>query len=289
MIDLHIHTTASADAQHDPAQLLAMAAELGLRCIAFADHNTLAAVAEGSRLAREAGIEFIPAVELNTHLDGCDLHLLGYGIDHTAPAVRAWFDEITALFHEQARRRVARFVELGLELTLPEVLAQSAGRLPTGSSFFLALTAHAANRAHPLIKPYLALRPQGNHFIRFYFEVMADGPAAVESASLPTRETIARFLEVGAVPVVAHPQSLSTADLEKMIDAGLLGIEAICSYHDDAARAHWRDVAGRYRLLTTAGSDFHGDKTKPGVAMGGLAGADYALVEALREAIGGLA
>jgi len=128
-----------------------------------------------------------------------------------------------------------------------------------------------------------------NAYIRFYFEVMAKGgPADVAAANLPTREAIARLREVGAVPVVAHPNRIPLEALEKMIAAGLVGIEAICSYHDAERTAYWLNAARRFGLLHTAGSDFHGMETKPHVRMGAMTGNDYVLVERLREAIAAL-
>ena len=287
MIDLHVHTDASADAQHSPAELFAMARQIGLRCLAFADHNTIAALPAGLRLSRETGVEFIAAVELNTELDGRELHLLGYGVDPESPAIRAWFAEIDAMFQRQAERRVARFVELGFELTMADVQRFAAGRLPTGSSFFDALAANPANRAHPLLQPYLAGPKAANRYVHFYFEVMAgEGPAAIGDESLPVREAIRRLRSVGAVPVAAHPRDLPESEFHKMLDAGLLGVEVICSYHDAATARRWCEIAARCRVLATAGSDFHGVRTKATVRLGDLPGADYGMVERLREAIG---
>jgi predicted metal-dependent phosphoesterase TrpH len=104
----------------------------------------------------------------------------------------------------------------------------------------------------------------------------------------PAREAVARCRAIGAAPVVAHPMDLPLSDLEKLIAAGLLGVEAICSYHAAAVQAHWQQAAAKYELLVTAGSDFHGARTKPGVRLGGLDGADYRLVERLRDAVAGL-
>lgn len=284
MIDLHLHTDASADAQHSPAELFAMAEKCGLAGLAFADHNTIASLPAGRRLREATGIDFISAVELTTELDGRELHLLGYGFDERAPAVQGWFTEIATLFQAQAKQRVTRFNELGLELTLESVLHHSGCRLPTGSSFFDALVAVPANRRHPLLAPYLLVRENENHYIRFYFEVMAaGGPAAVGEASLPVRSAVARFREVKAVPVLAHPRDLPDEAFAELVEAGLLGVEAICSYHSPGQRRHWLAAARHRGLLYTAGSDFHGRATKPEVRLGELTGNEDRLLADLRE------
>ena len=283
MIDLHIHTTASADAHHPPREIFAMSRDLELRCIAFADHNTIDSVPEGLALRSEFGVDFITGVELNTDLDGRDIHLLGYGFDPGNPALHEWFGEIRARFRKVAVRRVARFVALGLRLTIEQVERRAHGKLPTGSSFLDALAEDAGNREHPLVRPYLQGPKAENPYVNFYFDTMCNFRGM--------RDDAAEHLKVAcckAAPVVAHPRDLAEADLRVMVDAGLMGVEAFCSYHDAASARRWRDLAARYGLLVTAGSDFHGVRTKATVRLGGIDGNDDALAQRLREAIAAL-
>jgi len=290
MIDLHIHTNASADAQHSPAEIFEMARELGVKCLAFADHNVIAAVPAGYVLQRETGIEFISGIELNTTLEGLDLHLLGYGFDPADLHVLKWMKEIEDAQKLLAAERVGRFVALGLELTLAEVLAEAAGRPPTGSVFFDVLIRREVNQRHPLLRPYLSGPRAEDRYVKFYFEVMANGgPADAGAGSMPIASAIERLLEIHAVPVIAHPRDLNEQHMDRLVDCGLLGIEAICSYHDQTTTRYWCEQARRRKLLVTAGSDFHGRQTKATVRLAGITGNEYALVVKLREAIDGLA
>ncbi|MHA1566214.1 MAG: PHP domain-containing protein [Alphaproteobacteria bacterium] len=289
MIDLHIHTNASADAQHTPDEIFSMSRDLGLRCVAFADHNTINAIAQGLVLAQETGIEFITGVELNTQLQGRDVHLLGYGFDPNDEHLRDWFAEINQRFWNVAADRVERFVSLGLNINMEQVRRHAKGRLPTGSSFLDALAEDDSNRQHPLVQLYLTGEKAQNPYVNFYFDTMCNGgPADVDEAALPVLTSIQRFLALGAVPVVAHPRDLAEDDLRTMVEAGLMGVEAICSYHDEATTTHWRKMAAKYGLLITAGSDFHGRLFKADVGLGGIVGNEYELVEKLRAAIDSL-
>src|SRR4030065_1911396 len=112
MIDLHIHTSASSDGQHTPREIFEMAKKIGLEAIAFADHNTVAALDEGFELSKEFGIEFIPAIEINTIHNELDLHLLAYYIDYREPEFRAWLDEVKHGQIEQGFKRVDKLNEL---------------------------------------------------------------------------------------------------------------------------------------------------------------------------------
>jgi hypothetical protein len=65
--------------------------------------------------------------------------------------------------------------------------------------------------------------------------------------------------------------------------AGLVGIEAYCSYHDDEQGRAFAELARRLGLVATAGSDFHGPLVKPHVEMGDASHNDYVVVDELRS------
>jgi hypothetical protein len=74
--------------------------------------------------------------------------------------------------------------------------------------------------------------------------------------------------------------------LEQLIDVGLQGIEVFHSEHSAADTAEYVDLAQRFDLIPTGGSDFHGDN-KPGIRLG--SGFDsnvslsYSFLENMRE------
>ena len=84
--DLHIHTTAS-DGTWTPAELIEQAQRIGLGALAVTDHDSVANVAETARLAREAGLKFLPAAEVCSTKEVLSFHFLGYGIDITNKAL----------------------------------------------------------------------------------------------------------------------------------------------------------------------------------------------------------
>ena len=78
--DLHIHTCAS-DGNWTPAELIAEAQKVGLGALAVTDHDSIANVLETERLAKEAGLKFLPAAEICSTKNDICFHILGYGID----------------------------------------------------------------------------------------------------------------------------------------------------------------------------------------------------------------
>ncbi|MDP8256965.1 MAG: PHP domain-containing protein [Candidatus Alcyoniella australis] len=285
MIDLHIHTSHSADAEHPPQRIFQMAAQIGLHSIAFADHDSAAGLEQGEQLSAEYGIEFIPGIELSTTHDQTDLHLLGYMMHWRSDSFRAWLMQIHAEKMRQARQILQRLQELGFAVQMHKVEAQAKGMAPTGSCFLLAMFEEPDNNNDPRLAPY---RPGGarsdSPFLNFYLDYMAAGkPAFVPLPGVGTAEAIVRLRQAGGVPVLAHPNRTQIKVVDELVEEGLMGIEAFSTYHDSETNRHWLDVAYNRHLIVTAGSDFHGRRFKPEIELGGVEGNDDALLAPLKR------
>jgi hypothetical protein len=74
--------------------------------------------------------------------------------------------------------------------------------------------------------------------------------------------------------------------LERLLEAGLEAIEVFHSEHSPADCAEFAGVAGRFGLIPTGGSDFHGDN-KPGIRLGsgidGNLNLSYGFLEEMRD------
>ena len=89
MIDLHTHTTAS-DGRAAPAELVARAASVGVTVLAVTDHDTVGGCEAASLACASAGLVFVPGIEITAVRNGGDIHVLGYFIDRTSPALHAF-------------------------------------------------------------------------------------------------------------------------------------------------------------------------------------------------------
>ena len=286
MIDLHIHSTASADGQYSPDVIVSMAAKLGLLAIAFVDHNSVASVKEGRRLCKIANIEFIEAIEFNSDFNGRDIHILGYGVDPDIEDFQGWLHNIEQSQIEKGMEWAKNLKSLGLKIDYKEAADLTPGKLPTGSSFLRALAKHDENRAHPLVAPYLpGGKKSENPYVDFYFEVLAEGPARSDITFQTTLEVIEKLRNFKALPVLAHPVSINEDTLERFIEVGLVGIEAASSYHDKPTTEQFLKIAQKYNLIATAGSDYHGPEFKKHVALGNITPNDISIFHALKNAL----
>jgi 3',5'-nucleoside bisphosphate phosphatase len=275
VIDLHIHTDASSDGQHTPREIMAMAREIGLQTLAFADHNSIEHLAEGRELAEASGIEFIPCMELNTFHRGLDLHLLAYFINPQNPELRVWLGEILQKKIEQAEKRVVRLNELGFFFDSADLRRFSKGRIPTGMSFLQAILSRKENLDDPRLQPFIDGPRSGSPYVNFYRDYLRGGkPAFVHIEDIHTVEAIQKIKALGGVPVLAHPSDTGDRNILQLVENGLEGLEVYTPYHNEKEQEAFRKLAEAHGLLLTAGSDFHGKTIKPDVDLG-LAGRNH--------------
>jgi 3',5'-nucleoside bisphosphate phosphatase len=285
MIDLHIHTDASSDGVHSPREVFDMARAVGIRALAFADHNSTANVDEGLRLSKDYSIPFVPAIEISSGHRDQDVHLLGYFVDHRSSVLT---DFLTRCLEEsalQTGRRVELLSAAGFVLDTADVLNESAGRPPTGTSFLSALIKRPENRDNESLARYTAGDRCASPSLFFYQDYLAGGrPAYVPLAASATGVVIELIRAAGGIPILAHPGAYPDSIVREVIDMGVLGLEAYSGYHDAAASARFAHLCRRHALLITAGSDFHGKAIKPDIELGVAIDNGYEIYIKLKEA-----
>ena len=86
-VDLHLHTTAS-DGSMTPEALVKKAEDLNYQAIAITDHDTVDGIEPALNTASNLSLEVIPGIEINTSYKDCEVHILGYLIDHQSPELK---------------------------------------------------------------------------------------------------------------------------------------------------------------------------------------------------------
>ena len=78
-------------------------------------------------------------------------------------------------------------------------------------------------------------------------------------AYVDVRDAVRAIAEDGGMPVLAHPGQQDSYDLVPSLAAcGLAGIERHHPDHTPADHARCTQLAERYNLVCTSGSDYHG-------------------------------
>ena len=115
--------------------------------------------------------------------------------------------------------------------------------------------------ARALVKAGLA-RNLDEAFERF---LKKGRPAWVPKSKMSAREGVDLIHQAGGLAVMAHPGLNRTDDIiPALVDAGLDGIECFHTKHSTTMAEHYLEIADRFHLLVTGGSDCHGfSKVKP--------------------------
>lgn len=140
---------------------------------------------------------------------------------------------------------------------------------PMVSTYSRILLADHRNDDHPLLRDY---RPDGpkwlNCTMKFAVDHMIYGKRFyVPELQVSMEEGVDAITASGGVAVMAHPGVWMTEQhapvLEELREHGLLGMEVFTPYHTAEQVSFYRDLATKYDLYMTHGSDYHGAAAKP--------------------------
>ena len=248
--DLHMHTTVS-DGTDTPGELLALVRKLGLELFSVTDHDAVKGCAEICGRLAAGDPAFLTGVEFNCRDEEGKYHILGYGYDPDSAPIRT-------------------VVEIGHALRMNKLLS----RLDfLETRFGFAFPAEEKQRLLALDNPG---KPHiGNLMVRYgYARTKEDAiknyidQQQLHAECVRPEEALSGILDSGGVPVLAHPCFGSGDELilgealdrrvRKLMDYGLQGLECFYSGFAGAYRQEVLDLASKYGLYVTAGSDYHG-------------------------------
>lgn len=274
-IDLHTHSTVS-DGTYSPAGLVRYAKAKGLKAMALTDHDSVEGLEVAIRVGGKIGVEVIPGVELSAEFPEGAMHLLGFFVDRTAPSFLRRLSLLQAARRERNPKVIEKLRELGFEITEEEVAAASGG----------------GQIGRPHFARVLMEKGYVETITEAFEKILGEGkPAYIAKAQFTPEECIDLIHEADGVAVLAHPDTLRLPEekggplFERLVQAGLDGIEVYYSTHTPEAIGRYERLAEKWNLVKTGGSDFHGH-IKPNIDLGVGTGAlrlPYSLLEDLRK------
>jgi predicted metal-dependent phosphoesterase TrpH len=262
-IDLHIHSTAS-DGSLTPAEIIDDAQRLNLAAIAITDHDSL----YGSKEALQSGIppslKFLTGVEISAahppFFPGSgSFHILGYCIRLDDHILNQTLNKLREARKNRNPKIIKRLNEMGLKISLEDI--------------------HQTVADGQLGRPHIAYVMIKKGFVKSIDEAFdkflgAGKPAYVDKDRIGCEEAIKMILGAGGVPVLAHPALLDIDDdyqldelIQNLIKIGIRGIEVYYPEHSAEQIQRYAELADKYDLLMTGGTDFHGSIT-PEIKMG---------------------
>lgn len=242
--DLHIHTYFS-DSTSSPQEVVDDALAAGLSCIAITDHDIVQGVSPAIEAAGPHALEVVPGIELSSEFENCDIHILGYFIDHQKGPLLEKIDVFLDARMERMKKMIMKLKSVGVDnIEFEEVCALTKSR--------------AVGRAHLA----MLLHQKGwVPNIKSAFEKYL-GPGCPGYASKYKQtpfEAIELIRSCGGVAVMAHPMLTKKDELiPRLVAAGLKGLEVYYPNCMDTVTAFYERIAKKNGLIATGGSDAHG-------------------------------
>lgn len=248
-IDLHTHSFYS-DGTTSPAELVQMAIDSGLRCLALTDHDTVEGVDEFLACGKEHELEVFTGLEISASHRELSLHILGYGIDHRNKTLVKWLDRLQRGRVDRNKQIIHKLQNMGLDIQFEELDAVS----------------HYGQTGRPHIARLL--RNKGivqSNKDAFDLYLRKGGPAFADRFAYSAAESIDMIHRAGGLAILAHPGILEKHTkalpllMAELVERGLDGIEAYYPTHSPTTEKNLHSFARKYHLVLTGGSDYHGN------------------------------
>ena len=266
-IDMHCHSVRS-DGGDTYEELCRVAANSGVRMFAVADHDIVPDLnPDGMDLfsfGKKFGVRILPAIELSCDTLVPDVHVVGIGCDFNDPAFRQFETQMIASKIRSYRKIVTLLLEDGMHITWDDVLNQNGKRIEEqhvqGKHLFNAIARCGGAPDWAEAKKMIQTTPRY---------------AAVKREKIAPQYGISLIRKTGGFAILAHPHLIMryprdikrSAYIEKLIEAGLQGIEGAYPYDKTSYRgSHTPEeveemIRRRFegRIFISGGSDYHDD------------------------------
>ena len=249
-IDLHMHSAVS-DGSDTPGEIISRVKQAGIGLFSLTDHDAEKGCGIIQSLLKEDDPAFICGVEFSCKDDQGSYHILGYGYEPDLPAIKALVDKGHSLRMKKVTARLD-FIKNEFGFVFPQEELQkllamdNPGKPHIGN--LMVKYGYAATKEEAIIDYIDKLR--------------------IRNEYLSPEEAISGILAGKGIPVLAHPfygsgdQLVIGQDMEERLKRltgfGLQGVEAFYSGFAPKLINQMLEMADRYHLYVTAGSDYHG-------------------------------
>lgn len=257
-IDLQIHTTFS-DGKDTPEQIAQKAHEGGLNVISVTDHDRVDSYEVVSQACAQYGLKNIPGVEISTTYEGKAIHVLGYNFDPNSEELKSFLRNINHYRKEKFLQLFPLLNDALREAGKPEAdIEKYKDRDPKWYAF-------------PGLSMFLVeqgITKDKNEGFQYFKYMKGTTPPVTP------KDAFEIIHKAGGKAILSHPFAPrialtnitpDRAEQEKLVwqfkEWGMDGLECYQAGHNADDVAFCLEMAAKYNLLITAGSDWHGHHT----------------------------
>ncbi len=263
MIDLHTHSNVS-DGILSPKDLILYAKSRGVKAIALTDHDTIKGLKEAREIAIENEIEFVNGIEFSAEFNKYseELHIIGLFFDLNNEDFINFCSKMIEYRLARNNQLLNFLNEKGIDIKKEELLQDNPYFENIGKPNFARLLVKkgVAKNVFEAFNNYLSNEKLRNFVHRVKFK---------ES------EIIDVIHKARGIAILAHPDQLGINDKDELIafikdlkDKGLDGIEVYYTGYTKKDIKFYKNIAKKFNLLLSGGSDFHGPDTRLNVEIG---------------------
>lgn len=263
IIDLHIHTYFS-DGEFSPEEVILEAKKNKIKTFSITDHNTIKYNDKFIKITKENGINYIPGIEISTisrqPSNNLSLHVLGYGKKLNIEVIEKKLQGTIDGYNDRAKKIIDK-----LNLIFPSLEMNFQSIKEKNNEAYI-----SRNTIAKLLVEYIK-NISIKDALKQYVFIEED-----DSWMIETEECFQLIANSGGIPVLAHSgrelrkigQSSYEQMIKKFVNAGLQGLEVYYPKHTKEEIQTIKDIAKKYNLLITGGSDWHGPSFNPDIRLG---------------------
>jgi len=247
--DLHSHSYYS-DGDLSPKQLVEKAAENAITHLALTDHDTLEGLIEANLAAKKTGLHLINGIELSCTWEQQLIHIVGLNVQPSDKTLCAAVKDNKTRRLDRAEAMFEDLEQHGIDLRAAVSQRLVNRGVPTRPHFAEALVEQGyAKDKKQAFKRFLVRGKPG--YIPMRWPSLDEVGAAITAS--------------GGIAVLAHPMRYKLTRtklswlIKDMVSAGIQGMEVCTSSTDKQQVAMLSDLALKFNLYASIGSDFHSE------------------------------
>ena len=247
-IDLHSHSFYS-DGVLSPSEVVKLASQAGCELFSLTDHDTTEGSAEAKLEADKLNLSLINGVEISAFWRNMAIHILGLGIDINNDFLQAGLEHNQKLRKDRAEKIALGLWRSGIKDALEKTQSFSKTDMLTRTHFAQMLISEGyCKDMKAVFRRYLTGKKPGG--VRVEWEDFDEVVQWIHAA--------------GGKALIAHPfrYQMTHTKIKTMLNDFKCvlgdGIEVVTGTSSDEEIQLGSQWAGKYNLLATCGSDFHG-------------------------------
>jgi predicted metal-dependent phosphoesterase TrpH len=260
LIDLHIHTN-NSDGELTTKDIIKKIKGKGITTFSITDHDNIDSCEEVKEEEID-GLYYIKGIEISSILSNYNMHILGYDSKGECLEIQNIITSIT----NSRKQRILEMIDIlkhkyNIEFSQNDILDTLNKKGSVGKAHII-----------ELLYKYGYGNNNKDIYLKYLKGIKSEIKYRVES-----EKTIDCIKKSNGIAILAHPKEIENdyhIDVESiikhLIQMVLDGIEVYNSLHSIEDIKRYLEIAKKYNLLISGGSDYHGIFTKPSVEIGNV-------------------